>query len=86
MLTALVNANACVVGGSLTDVSNGLKCCSRVSVAGKWFSGNPHQGICVLTADVQSVFEGCVDYFAAGADSVCIVCDETQDCGLLPTS
>lgn len=84
LLSALVAGDACVVGGPDKRVSFAEKCCYGVS--GKWFSNYPVQGICVLKGSVKAQYDACVAVIAPDYDVVCIQCDETQDCGLDPTS
>lgn len=82
-LAATVAGDACVVGGPTWRVAAGERCCARVS--GGWFSNYPNQGICVLTAAAQPVYDRCVALYAPTYELVCIKCDETVDCGLAPT-
>lgn len=77
-----VAGNACVVGGPVSRVSGARKCCDRVS--GRWFAKYANQGICVLTAGDQPSYETCVAGVAPTYHLVCIECDETEDCGLIP--
>lgn len=78
-----VAGDACVVGGPITRVLAGERCCTRVS--GGWFSNYPNQGICVLKASAQPAYDKCVADYAPLYQLVCIECDETVDCGLSPT-
>lgn len=82
-LATLVAGDACVVGGPVSRVATGEDCCDNVS--GGWFSKYPNQGICVMTAQTQPLYEKCVALQAPKYNLVCIECDEKVDCGLTPT-
>jgi hypothetical protein len=78
----LVAGNACVIGGPALAVKYAHTCCYGVS--GSWHQKYANQGICVLAASVEDHYSDCVEVKNATNeyDFTCIVCDESDDCGL----
>lgn len=84
LYSVLAAGEACVIGGPAARVDVGGYCCFETH--GKWFQNYPDQGICVFAESYLTNFTSCFNAAEADYTPTCIQCDETNNCGLSPTS